>query len=519
MQMTSANANTNTNSNPNFTQNSISSSTSTISSCSSTTASSSSLATTLRNCAQRRAQLFAAMLPNSIAIIPAARECVRTNDVNYPYRQASNFHYLTAFPESEAIAVLVPGRAAGEYILFNRTHDALQETWTGKRAGQDGAVAFYGANEAFPLAHAETLIPELMLGKQHLYYDLGYDAAFDTRLATWLNGSRSKARLGFNAPDNIICLGKIVHEMRLRKSAHEIALMCHSANIAVNAHLRAMRFCQPGVMEYQVEAELDHEYTSHGGQAPAFPAIVAGGANACTLHYVENSSQLKDGDLVLIDAGVEYQYYCSDITRTLPVGKRFSPEQRAIYQAVLNTQLAIIEKVRPGVRWGELQQISERVITEQLLELGLLQGKLEELLAKEAFKPFYMHRFGHWLGMDTHDVGKYAIEESDGAASGYGKSDCEKNGYGKSGANNEENMGNKGSNTGNEKSTWRVLEPNMVLTVEPGIYIPANTANVDEKWWNIGVRIEDDVLVTVAGCEVLTEALPKTVSELEALKQ
>lgn len=433
---------------------------------------------TMSECSERRKRLYAAMKDNSIALVTTAPECMRTGSSKYAYRQASDFYYLTGFPEPEALAVFIPGRAEGEYILFSRKSDPLQEVWTGKYAGQSGACSIYGANQAFPISAIDEMLPDLFLGKSHVYYDFGRDSGFDARLIGWLNGARNKIRSGTNAPDEISYLSKIVHEMRLFCSAHEITLMRHSAAIAVGAHQRAMQICRPGMFEHELEAELCHEYLRHGGRAPSFPPIVAGGANACTLHYEDNDEQLQDGDLVLIDAGVEYQYYSSDITRTIPVGRSFSGEQRAIYQAVLDAQLAVIAKIRPGVKWNELQQISERLITAKLLELGLLQGDLDELIVAKACKRFYMHNFGHWLGMDTHDVGKYAID-----------------------------------------GDWRELESNMVLTVEPGIYIAAGSAGVDERWWDIGVRIEDDVLVTESGCEVLTAALPKTVAEIEAMRK
>lgn len=433
-------------------------------------------------CRQRRARLYAAMGNDSIAILFAACECAHAvGPREHRYRQASDFYYLTAFPESESIAVFIPGREEGAFILFNRPTGLPQEIWTGKCIGQNEACAVYGADQSFPIDFAATLIPKLLKGKQHLYYDFGCECGRsigDAQIIGWLNSVRSKARCGVSAPDSISYLAKIVHEMRLCKSPYEISLLRRSASIAVDAHLRAMSVCQAGMFEYQLEAELLHEYMCRDGCSPAFLPIIAGGANSCTLHYKKNDQLLNSGDLVLIDAGVDYQCYASDVTRTIPIAENFNREQRLIYQAVLDTQLAIIDRIRPGVRWNELQQISERVITEKLLELGLLSGQLEALLAKGACKRFYMHRFGHWLGMDVHDVGKYVNDDGD----------------------------------------WCTLEPGMVLTVEPGIYVAADSIDVAEKWWNIGVRIEDDVLVTMDGCEVLTAALPKTIAALEELR-
>jgi Xaa-Pro aminopeptidase len=426
----------------------------------------------------RRQRFLRAIGKGSIAILSANPEYMLNGDTSAPYRQNSDFYYLTGFTEAEALAVFIPGRKEGEFILFNLDFDPAQETWTGKRAGQTGARKTFGADQAFPITQADAIIPNLLLEKKHLYFDYINNPEFTTRINEWLRIARSKVRTGLNAPDDTSHIGKIIHEMRRTATAYEITTMKKSVEIAAQAHLRAMRFCRPGMFEYELEAELMHEYIRRGGRALAFEPIVAGGANACTLHYVRNDAKLKDGELVLIDSGVSYQYYNSDITRTFPVGKNFTTEQRAIYQAVLDAQLAVIAKIRPGVAWHVLQETARRVITEKLVELKILRGKVEDLYKKKAYHRFYMHNIGHWLGIDTHDVGKYAWR-------------------------NEE---------------WRKLEPNMIFTVEPGIYIPAHSEGVDKKWWNIGVRIEDNVLVTKKGCEVLSSDVPKTIKEIEELR-
>lgn len=312
---------------------------------------------------------------------------------------------------------------------------------------------------------------------RRLYYPMGCYADFDVKVLEWMNHLRGRSRVGISLPNEISPLEHTVHEMRLIKSEAELAAMRRAAEIAVLAHQRAMKMCRAGMMEYQLEAEILHEFIQHGSRSPSYPSIVGGGANACILHYIDNNNVLKDGDLVLIDAGCEYDYYASDITRTFPVNGQFSKEQKAIYQLVLKAQLAAIAKIRPGAHWNELYDVTVQIITEGLMQLGILKGKsLDRLIADGDFRKFYMHKAGHWLGMDVHDVGSYKVDD-----------------------------------------LWRELEPGMVTTVEPGIYIPAGSGGVEERWWNIGVRIEDDVLVTATGHEVLTQGAPKTVEEIETL--
>ena len=426
--------------------------------------------------ARRRKALMAQMEPNSIAILPAAPVYIRNRDVEHVYRQDSDFQYLTGFPEPEAVLVLVPGREHGEYVLFCRERDPERELWDGLRAGQDGAVRDFGADDAFPIGDIDDILPGLIEGRERVYYAIGFNQEFDHRLMDWINVIRSKARQGAQPPNEFVALDHLLHDMRLYKSAAEVKVMREAAQISARAHIRAMQASRPGLFEYHLEAELDYEFRKGGAKMPAYGSIVAAGRNACILHYRENDAPLKDGELVLIDAGCEIDCYASDITRTFPVSGRFSAEQRAIYDLVLAANEEAIRHIAPGRHWNEAHEATVRVITAGLVELGLLRGDVEALIASEAYKPFYMHRAGHWLGMDVHDVGDYKI--------------------------------------GGE---WRVLEAGMAMTVEPGIYIAADNAEVAKKWRGIGVRIEDDVVVTRSGCEVLTADVPKRAEEIEAL--
>ncbi|MGC4029819.1 MAG: Xaa-Pro aminopeptidase [Steroidobacteraceae bacterium] len=424
--------------------------------------------------ARRRRQLMKMMGRGAIAILPAAPVRHRNSDVEYAYRQDSDFHYLTGFPEPEAVAVLVPGRAAAEYVLFVRDRDPLRETWDGRRAGPAGAVARFGADDAFPISDIDEILPGLLENRERVYYAMGH-AEFDQRMLAWLAQLRSQApRQGRHPPQEIAALDHVLHDMRLYKSRTEIALMRESGRIAAAAQLRAMRFCRPGRYEYEIMAELVHEYRRHNADTSYHP-ICGGGANTCILHYNENDAMLRDGDLLLVDAGCEYQYYASDITRTWPVNGRFTPAQRAVYEVVLAAQSAAIARVKPGNHWNEPHEAAVQVITQGLVELGLLKGRVPALIKSEAYRRFYMHRTGHWLGLDVHDVGDYRVGEQ-----------------------------------------WRVLEPGMVMTVEPGIYIPAGSRGVPKRFWDIGIRIEDDVAVTADGHEILTDDVPRTVGEIEA---
>ena len=425
---------------------------------------------------RRRRRLMEMMDDQSVAILPTAPVHIRNRDAEYPYRPDSDFYYLTGFPEPEAVAVLIPGREHGEYILFCRENDPEMETWNGPRAGQEGGVSDYHADDCFPIDDIDDILPGLLENKARVFYTMGAHPDFDQRLIGWVNRLRKQSRAGIHTPGEFVALDHLVHDMRLIKSSQEIRSMRKAAAISAEAHCRAMRHCKPGMMEYQLEAELLHTFMYHGARSPAYASIVGSGANGCILHYVENSAKMKDGDLVLIDAGAEVDCYAADISRTFPVNGRFSRAQKALYELVLAAQGAAIEQVRPGNHWNDPHEAAVRVLTEGLKELGLLKGHLKTLLKKQAYRRFYMHRTGHWLGMDVHDVGDYKIDDE-----------------------------------------WRVLEPGMTLTVEPGLYIPAGSKGVAKKWWNIGIRIEDDVLVTKDGHEILSAGVPKTVAEIEAL--
>ena len=426
--------------------------------------------------ARRRKALMAEMEPNSIAILPAAPMYIRNRDVEHIYRQDSDFQYLSGFPEPEAVIALIPGREHGEYVLFCRERDPARELWDGLRAGQDGAVAEYGADDAFPIGDIDDILPGLIEGRSRVYYAIGSNQEFDHRLMEWINTIRSKARQGAQPPNEFVALDHLLHDLRLYKSANEVKVMRAAAEISARAHVRAMQASRAGLYEYHLEAELDYEFRKGGAKMPAYGSIVAAGKNACILHYRENDAVLKDGDLVLIDAGCEIDCYASDITRTWPVNGKFSPEQKAIYEIVLASQEAAFAEIAPNKHWNQAHEATVQVITAGLVKLGLLQGDVGELIASEAYKAFYMHRAGHWLGMDVHDVGEYKV--------------------------------------GGE---WRVLEVGMALTVEPGIYIAPDNQTVAKKWRGIGVRIEDDVVVTKQGCEILTGGVPKTVADIEAL--
>jgi Xaa-Pro aminopeptidase len=431
---------------------------------------------TAQEFARRRRDLMATMSKNSIAILTAAPEQVRSRDTYFPYRQDSNFFYLTGFHEPEAGLVLIPTRPQGQFILFCRERDRSREIWDGRRAGPEGARELYGADDAFPIDDIDEILPGLLEGRDRVYYALGRNRAFDTRLLDWIDGMRARARSGAVPPDEFVDLDHLVHEARLFKTATELKVMRKAGAISARAPCRAMRAARPGLYEYQLQAEIEHAFASEGARHPAYGSIVGGGANACVLHYVENSAPLQDGDLVLIDAGCELEHYAADITRTFPVNGKFSTAQRALYEVVLAAQLAAIDAARAGNHWDEPHRVTVRVITEGLVELGLLKGKVDDLIARNAYTDFYMHRAGHWLGMDVHDVGDYKVDNE-----------------------------------------WRLLEPGMVMTVEPGIYVAPDNRKVAKKWRGIGIRIEDDVAITRKGPEVLTAGVPKTVADIERL--
>ncbi len=425
---------------------------------------------------QRREQLMAEVGTGNIAIIASANTRTRNRDVDYPFRQDSDFYYLTGFNEADALAVFIPGREQGEYILFCQEFDEKKALWEGAHAGLDGATQEYGADDSFPIDDLGDILPGLLENRGKVYYPMGRDPDLDHHLMEWITHIRSQTRSGINAPGELVSLEHTLHEMRLIKSSAEIELLQQAADVSAKAHIRAMRTCKAGRYEYQIEGEMIHEFIDNGLRAVAYPSIVAGGENACILHYTENKSQLKEGDLLLIDAGAECDHYAADITRTFPVNGVFSQEQKLLYQLVLDAQLAAIAEIKPATPWNNAHDVSVQILTQGLVDLGLLTGDVSKLIEDESYKVFYMHRIGHWLGMDVHDVGDYKIDEQ-----------------------------------------WRDLEPGMVLTIEPGLYIPKDCMTVAKKWRGIGIRIEDDILVTETGYQVLTHAIPKSIAEIEAI--
>ncbi len=409
-----------------------------------------------------------------MAIVPTAPERTRNRDSDHPYRFDSYFHYLTGFGEPEAVVVLIGGESPRQ-ILFCRDKDEEREIWDGYRLGFEAARAALGFDQTFAIGELDTQMPLLLANQAALHFPAGTDPAWDTRVFAWLNQVRAQARTGVSAPTQLIDIRALLDSMRLIKDEHELTLMRRAAHISADAQVRAMRATRPGCMEYEIEAELLHEFRRRGSQSPAYTSIVAGGANACVLHYRENNALLKDGDLLLIDAACELDGYAADITRTFPVNGRFSPAQRDIYTLVLDAQHAAIAAVQPGRGFNDPHEAAVAVLAQGLIDLGLCHGSLDTVIESASYRQFYMHRTGHWLGMDVHDVGEYR-----------------------------------------ESGRWRALSEGMVLTVEPGLYIrPA--ANVPEAYWNIGVRIEDDVAVCAGGCEILTSGVPKQPEEIEAL--
>jgi len=432
------------------------------------------MVTNLDELSLRRRRLMS-LMGEGVAIIPTSPELVRNRDSHYPFRFDSYFYYLTAFKEPESVLLIIAG-ADPKTVLFCRDKDMEREIWDGFRYGPAAAVAEFGIDEAYSFNQLDEIAPKLIANQAKLFYSLSADSSWDNKVTGWLNQLRSQARTGMRAPDEIVDVRKYLDEMRLYKSAFEIQTMRQSANIAAVAHQRAMQFTKPDMMEYEVEAEFLHEFYRRGAQAPAYTSIVAGGANACTLHYNANNTKLSDGDLLLIDAGCELDGYASDITRTFPINGKFSTAQKDLYELVLASQAAAIAKVLPGNHWNSPHEAALDVLIRGFIDFGLCKGSVEEVLETGSYRQFYMHRTGHWLGLDVHDAGEYK----------------------------------------HKQGGWKILAPGMALTVEPGCYVrPAE--NVPEHFWNIGIRIEDDVVVTDRGCEVITHAAPKTVDEIEAL--
>jgi len=416
-----------------------------------------------------------AHLPGGVALLPSAPIAIRNNDVEHEYRQDSDFHYLAGFDEPESVLVLSTEHPDHRMVLFVRPRDSEREVWDGARAGVEGAVAEFGADAAFPIAELPTRLPDYLQNHDRLMYRFGKDRAFDDKVLAALDGTRARARRGVSWPTQIVDPAAVLHEMRLFKSNEELDAMKKAAAITREAHLGAMRLAKPGRYEYEIEALLREVFRKNGSERPAYPPIVGAGANATVLHYIHNSKRIEEGDLLLVDAGCEYDYYASDVTRTYPVGGKFTQAQRGIYQVVLDAQLAAIEATRPGVTLDDLHQRSVEVIVDGLLALGILSGDRRKNIDDKLYRPFFMHRTSHWLGMDVHDVGAYYRAQKP-----------------------------------------RPLEAGMVITIEPGVYIAASNASVAPGYRGIGVRIEDDVLVTADGHLNLTADIPKTVGELES---
>ncbi|MFC3550809.1 aminopeptidase P N-terminal domain-containing protein [Lysobacter cavernae] len=425
--------------------------------------------------ARRRRQLMRMAGNDAILVLPAALERIRSRDTHYPYRQDSDLLYLTGFPEPEAVLVLVPGRKHGEVLLFCRERDREREGWDGPRFGPEGAVEAFGLDDAYPISDLDDILPGLLEGRSRVYYHFGRDQEFDLKLIGWLNRVRAMVRQGAQPPHEFLELGHLLDELRLFKDRDELKLMQRASDISVLAHEAAMRAARPGVREYELQAELERVFRMHDAE-PAYSSIVGTGSNACVLHYRANSAQSQDGELVLIDAGAEYRGYASDITRTFPVNGRFSKAQRALHDLVGAAQAAALAQARPGVPYEAGHVAAIETLTEGLLKLGLLKGKLEKNLADGSYKRFYRHKTGHWLGLDVHDVGEYRID---------GES--------------------------------RLLEPGMVFTIEPGLYVSPDDTTVEAKWRGIGIRTEDDVLVTKGGGQVLTGKLARSADEIEVL--
>jgi len=426
------------------------------------------------NFSERRLQLSNKVLDDSAIIVASALVKSRISDTDYAYRQDSNFYYLSGYEEPDSLILIRPNHDKEKFIIFCRDRDPLREQWDGFRTGQDGAIQEYQADNSYSINSIDQMMPELLAGVKNIYFSMSAPCGVDLKISKWVEDIRKNTRAGAEPPHNLLSLDSILHEMRLIKEDHEMDLMKQAADITTEAHIRAMQAVTPGMYEYQLEAEYLYAFNKNGARSPAYNSIVGGGNNSCILHYVENNAELKDGDLVLVDAGCEYKYYASDVTRTFPVNGKFSPEQKEIYSIVLEAHKQSMEQAKPGNKWNLMHEKSVEVIVEGLLDLGLLKGTKDQVIENGDYSKFYMHRIGHWLGMDVHDVGGY---KQDG--------------------------------------DWRDLEKGMVMTIEPGIYILDSLEDVDDKWKGIGVRIEDDIVVTESGFEVLTPNVPRTIEEVE----
>ena len=430
------------------------------------------------NFSERRSELSKKVLDNSAILVASSPVKSRISDTDYLYRQDSNFYYLSGYEEPESILLIRPYAKKDNFIIFCRDRDPLKEQWDGFRSGQTGAVQDFGADKSLSISSVDSLMPELLEGAKNIYYSMSSPCGLDQRINTWVDQIRLNTRAGAEPPQNLLSLDSVIHEMRLLKSDEEIEVMKQAAEITTEAHIRAMKAVKPGMFEYQLEAEYLYAFNKNGARAPAYNSIVGGGNNACILHYVENNSELKDGDVVLVDAGCEYKYYASDVTRTFPVNGSFTEEQKQIYSVVLEAHKQSMGQLKPGNKWNLAHEKSVEVIVEGLIDLGIIKSSKKEAIDTGEYSKYYMHRIGHWLGMDVHDVGSY---KQDG--------------------------------------DWRDLEPGMVMTIEPGIYILDSLEGVEDKWKGIGVRIEDDVLVTKKGFEVLTPDIPRSIEEVESTVQ
>lgn len=424
--------------------------------------------------ARRRRQLMRMMNENSVAILPSAPTLIRNRDVEHGFRQDSDFMYLSGFNEPESVLVLIPNRKQGEFVMFCRDRDPAKETWDGRRYGIEGAVEHFDADDAYPIDDLDEILPGLMEDRESVYYSIGLNPAFDKHVLKCVNDLRAQSRRGARVPYEFVSLEYLLHDMRLYKSREELSLMRKAAKISVQAHIKAMQVCKPGMYEYELEAEFLCGFKRNGADW-AYSSIVGGGENGCILHYTENNQVLNDKELVLIDAGAEYQGYAADITRTFPVNGKFTAAQKEIYEVVLKAQEAAFAKVKPGNHWNDPHDAAVKELTRGMVDIGLLKGRPAQLIKDSSYMKYYMHRTGHWLGMDVHDVGDYKVDDK-----------------------------------------WRLFEPGMVLTVEPGLYIPSGIRGA-RRWWGIGVRIEDDLAVTKDGYELLTKGLPRTVDEIEAV--
>jgi Xaa-Pro aminopeptidase len=424
---------------------------------------------------ERRAR-FMAEIGAAVAILPSAPVAVRSNDVEFVYRQDNDFYYLTGFAEPESVALFVPGHKDGEFLLFVRPRDRERETWTGRRAGVEGAMLDYGADKAYVVDEIDRVLPRYLEGVERVYYSLGNNERMNARVLELMRAAQAMRPRTGSGPVAMLDPRELLHEARLKKRPEEIEAMRRAIAISCEAHKDAMRRARGGMMEWEIEALVDYAFRSRGAAGPSYPSIIASGPNAATLHYIQNDRQMQAGELLLIDAGCEYDFYASDVTRTFPVGARFNPAQRALYSVVLEAQRRGIESIKPGVRFDDVHEAALRVLVEGMIDLGLVKGPIDDAIKSGAYRRYYMHRTSHWLGMDVHDVGVYRVGGSS-----------------------------------------RALEPSMVLTVEPGIYVSSDDENAPQDMRGVGIRIEDDVMVTATGYEVLTAAIPKSIDEVEAL--